>query len=192
MQADEQQPWRCFGNGENQQLLAQYHDQEWGVPVHDDNKHFAMLTLEGAQAGLNWETILKRREGYYRAFLELIPEKVALMTDSQLEALMQNPDIIRNRRKIFSVRKNAQAFLAIQSEFSSFDNYVWAFVNNQPKINRWPSREYVPVTTIESHALSKDLKKRGMIFVGPVIMYAYMQATGLVNDHVKGCCCYVE
>jgi len=165
----------------------QYHDTEWGVPVHDDRMHFEMLILEGAQAGLSWETILKRREGYRKAFKGFDPQKVSRMTDDELEALMLNPDIIRNRLKVFSTRKNALAFRAIQKEYGSFDAYVWRFVGGKPKINRPQSMSSVPARTPESDALSKDLKKRGMSFVGSTIMYAYMQAIGLVNDHTADC-----
>jgi len=165
----------------------QYHDTEWGVPVHDDRMHFEMLILEGAQAGLSWETILKRREGYRKAFKGFDPQKVSRMTYDELEALMLNPDIIRNRLKVFSTRKNALAFRAIQKEYGSFDAYVWRFVGGKPKINRPQSMSSVPARTPESDALSKDLKKRGMSFVGSTIMYAYMQAIGLVNDHTADC-----
>jgi DNA-3-methyladenine glycosylase I len=164
-----------------------YHDIEWGVPVHDDNKHFEMLILEGAQAGLNWETILKRREGYRKAFKQFDPQKVAHMTDSEMEALLSDPAIIRNRLKIFSARKNAIAFLAIQKEFGSFDAYVWQFVDGKPKINLPKTTKDVPTKTAESDLLSKDLKKRGMSFVGSTIIYAYMQAIGMMNDHTLDC-----
>lgn len=178
---------RCFGDKPGQTLYARYHDEEWGVPVHDDRKHFEMLILEGAQAGLNWETILKKREGYRQAFHQFDPIKVAAMSDQELEVLRQNPNIIRNRLKIYSARKNAQAFLKIQQEFGSFDRYIWQFVDNQPIVNHWTKREQVPATTPISDALSKDLKKRGMSFVGSTIIYAYMQAAGLVNDHLITC-----
>ncbi|MCE3232927.1 MAG: DNA-3-methyladenine glycosylase [Rickettsiaceae bacterium] len=164
-----------------------YHDTEWGVPVHDDQKHFEMLILEGAQAGLSWYTILKRREGYRKAFKGFDVQKAANMTDAELENQMSNPDIIRNRLKIFSVRKNAKAFIAIQQEFGSFDKYVWGFVGGKPKVNRPKSMKDVQPKTSESDALSKDLKKRGMSFVGSTIMYAYMQAIGMVNDHMEHC-----
>ncbi len=178
---------RCFGDGPGKEFYAEYHDHEWGVPVHDDNKLFEMLILEGAQAGLSWETILKRREGYRKAFHNFDPLKVARMTESELTALMQNEGIIRNRLKIHAAKKNAITFLAIQKEFGSFDHYLWRFVNNQPIINRFTSMKELPVETPESIALSKDLKKRGMTFVGPTIMYAFMQAVGLVNDHLISC-----
>lgn len=178
---------RCTWVGSGKPHYELYHDTEWGVPVHDDNKHFEMLILEGAQAGLNWETILKRREGYREAFKQFDPQKVACMTDSEMEALLSNPAIIRNRLKIFSARKNAIAFLAIQKEFGSFDAYVWQFVGGKPKINLPKTTKDVPTKTVESDLLSKDLKKRGMSFVGSTIMYAYMQAIGMVNDHTVYC-----
>lgn len=178
---------RCFGGQPGKEFYAEYHDKEWGVPVHDDRHLFEMLILEGAQAGLSWETILKRREGYRRAFHRFDPVKVASMTDGELEALLQNPDIIRNRLKVFAARKNAQVFLKIQKEFGSFDRYVWGFVGGRSIINRRKSLKETPATTPESDALSKDLKKRGMTFVGSTIIYAFMQAVGLVDDHLEGC-----
>lgn len=178
---------RCGWVGTGKAFYEQYHDQEWGVPVHDDGKHFEFLILEGAQAGLSWETILKRREGYRKAFKNFDPKAVARMTDQELEALLQNGDIIRNRLKVFAARKNAQVFLQIQQKFGSFNAYVWPFVGGKPKINSWKSLKDVPATTPESDALSADLKKRGMSFVGSTIIYAHMQATGLVNDHVTSC-----
>jgi DNA-3-methyladenine glycosylase I len=164
-----------------------YHDTEWGRPVHDDQKLFEMLILEGAQAGLSWYTILQRREGYRKAFKNFDPTKVAPMTDVQLESVLKNGAIIRNRLKVFSTRKNAQVFLAIKKEFGSFDEYLWRFVGGKTKVNRPKSMKDVPATTPESDALAKDLKKRGMSFVGSSIMYAYMQAVGLVNDHTVDC-----
>ncbi len=178
---------RCFGEGLGKELYAEYHDSEWGIPVHDDVKLFEMLILEGAQAGLSWETILKRREGYRKAFHHFDPKKVALMTDAELNGLMHDAGIIRNRLKIFAARRNAIAFLDIQAEFGSFDSYLWHFVNNTPLFSKCASLKELPVETKESIALSKDLKKRGMTFVGPTIMYAYMQAVGLVNDHLTFC-----
>ncbi len=167
--------------------LIRYHDEEWGVPVHDDRKHFEMLVLEGAQAGLAWETILLRREGYRKAFAEFAPVVVARFAPRRKAALMKDVGIIRNRLKIEAAVTNAQAFLAVQQEFGSFDRYVWRFVGGQPRINRWKTLSKVPVTTTESDALSKDLKKRGFRFVGSTIMYAYMQAVGLINDHTRDC-----
>ena len=166
-----------------------YHDTEWGVPVHHDITHFEMLILEGAQAGLSWETILRRRDGYRAAFHNFDPRLVAAMNDEELEALLSNPNIIRNRLKVFSARKNARVFLEIQNEFGSFDQYVWQFVGGLPKINRPKSMEDFPVVSPESDALSKDLKKRGMSFVGSTLMYAYLQGAGLVNDHMQDCFC---
>ena len=178
---------RCAWVGSGKIHYEHYHDTEWGIPVHNDFKHFEMLILEGAQAGLSWETILKRREGYSKAFKRFDPEKVALMTDDELGTLLTNSAIIRNRLKIFSARKNAQIFLTIQQEFGSFDTYVWRFVNDTPKINHPKAIKDISVRTIESDALSKDLKKRGMSFVGSTIIYAYMQAIGMVNDHTIDC-----
>ncbi|HAT8642192.1 TPA: DNA-3-methyladenine glycosylase I [Legionella pneumophila subsp. pneumophila] len=178
---------RCEWVGQNKPHYELYHDTEWGIPVHDDEKHFEMLILEGAQAGLNWETILKKRDGYRRTFKQFNPQAVAQMTDDELNALLTNPEIIRNRLKIFSTRKNAKVFLSIQQEYGSFDSYVWQFVNGTPIINRPESILEVPATSKESDALSKDLKKRGMSFVGSTIIYAYMQAIGMVNDHIVTC-----
>lgn len=178
---------RCFGNKPGQEFYAQYHDEEWGVPVHDDRHLFEMLMLEGAQAGLSWETILKRRNGYRQAFHNFDIIKVANMSDEELEVLRNNPAIIRNRLKIYSARNNAQIFLLIQKEFGSFDTYLWNFVQHTPIKNRWANISDTPVTSKESDALSKDLKKRGMKFVGSTIIYAYMQAVGLVNDHTTEC-----
>jgi len=176
---------RCFGQGNP--LYAQYHDEEWGIPVHDDRHLFEMLILEGAQAGLSWETVLKKREGYRRVFHGFDVDKVAQMTDAELEALREDPSIIRNRLKIYAARRNARVFQTIQAEFGSFDAYAWAFVGGEPIINNWQKFEEVPVTTPESDAFSKALKKRGMTFVGSTIMYAYMQAVGMVDDHLTTC-----
>ena len=178
---------RCPWVGQNKPHYEHYHDTEWGIPVHDDQKHFEMLILEGAQAGLSWETILKRREGYREAFKRFDPIAVSNMSDTDLETLLTNPGIIRNRLKVFSARQNAQVFINIQQEFGSFDTFVWQFIQGQPKINRPESLQDVQTQTKESDALSKDLKKRGMRFVGSTIMYAYMQAVGMVDDHIKGC-----
>ena len=177
---------RCGWVGGKPHFIA-YHDQEWGVPIHDDQKHFEMLLLEGAQAGLSWETILLRRNGYRQAFAEFDPKKVARFTAKKKAVLLENPGIIRNRLKIDSAVTNAQAFLAVQEEVGSFERYVWQFVGGKPKVNRWTRMSQVPATTPESDALSKDLKKRGFRFVGSTIVYAYMQATGLVNDHTTDC-----
>lgn len=183
---------RCAWVPLDKQDYVDYHDNEWGVPVHDDRKHFEMLILEGAQAGLSWYTILKRRDGYRKAFKDFDPNKVAMMTDEELEALLVNPDIIRNRLKVYAARKNAKAFLEIQNEFGSFDAYVWRFVGGKPIVNKPSNMGDVPARTVESDALSKDLKKRGMSFVGSTIIYAHMQATGLVNDHMVDCFCSVR
>lgn len=178
---------RCFPQQPDKELYAEYHDNEWGIPAHDDQHLFEMLVLEGAQAGLSWETILKKRVGYRHAFHNFNPVKVASMSNDELEKLRHNSDIIRNRLKIYAARQNALVFLHIQQEFGSFDAYVWKFVNNKPIINHWQHGKDVPVTTVESDALSKDLKKRGMTFVGSTIIYAYMQAIGMVNDHLVDC-----
>jgi DNA-3-methyladenine glycosylase I len=178
---------RCFGNKPGQEFYADYHDNEWGIPVYEDRQLFEMLILEGAQAGLSWQTVLKKREGYRRAFHQFNPTKVAAMSNAALDKLCDNPDIIRNRLKIYAARKNARVFLQIQQEFSHFSDYVWQFVKGKPIINHWDRLEDVPITTPESDNLSKDLKKRGMTFVGSTIMYAYMQAVGMVNDHLKSC-----
>lgn len=178
---------RCFGGEPDKEFYADYHDHEWGIPVHDDRHLFEMLILEGAQAGLSWETVLKKREGYRKAFHNFDPAKVAAMTDEALEHLRENPEIIRNRLKIGATRRNALVFLQICHEFGSFDHYLWRFVNGKPIVNRWQGFDDVPATTTESDALSKDLKKRGMTFVGSTIIYAFMQAIGMVNDHVIGC-----
>ena len=177
---------RCSWVGGKPHFII-YHDREWGVPVHDDRKHFEMLLLEGAQAGLTWETILLRRNGYRRAFAEFDPKKVARFTPKKKAILMRNSRIIRNRLKIDSAVTNAQAFLTVQEEFGSFDRYVWGFVGGSPIVNRWANLAHVPATSEVSDALSKDLKKRGFRFVGSTIVYAYMQAIGLVNDHTTDC-----
>lgn len=177
---------RCSWAGTKPHLV-QYHDAEWGVPVHDDRRHFEFLLLEGAQAGLSWETILLRREGYHRAFAGFDPVVVARFDAATKADLLQDAGIIRNRLKIDSAVTNAQAFLSVQQEFGSFDRYVWTFVGGTPKVNRWTSLAQVPAFTPESDALSKDLKKRGFRFVGSTIIYAYMQAVGLVNDHLTTC-----
>ncbi|PKN03774.1 DNA-3-methyladenine glycosylase I [Candidatus Dependentiae bacterium HGW-Dependentiae-1] len=178
---------RCFGNGPDKKIYAAYHDNEWGIPTHNDTYLFQMLILEGAQAGLSWETVLKKREHYRAAFYNFDPIRIAIMHDTELEALLKNPGIIRNRLKIYSVRKNALFFLNIQREFGSFDHYLWRFVGNTPIINDWNTITDIPTSTPISEQLSRDLKKRGMTFVGPTIMYAYMQAVGMVNDHLASC-----
>lgn len=178
---------RCFGDGPGKEFYAEYHDKEWGRPIHDDRHLFEMLILEGAQAGLSWETILKRRHAYRLVFHGFDPVKVAKMSDAELESLRLDPRIIRNRLKIYAARTNAQSFLRIQKEFGSFDKYLFAFVDNKPIVGKWKNFKDVPCSTLESIALSKDLKKRGMTFVGPTIIYAYMQAIGMVNDHLQDC-----
>jgi DNA-3-methyladenine glycosylase I len=164
-----------------------YHDNEWGVPVHDDRILFEFLTLEGAQAGLSWETILKKREAYRTAFAGFDPARVARFTPAEVRRLLRNPGIVRNRLKIESTVRNARAFLAVQDEFGSFDAYVWRFVDGTPRANRWRTLERVPARTPESDALSRDLLRRGFKFVGSTICYAFMQAVGLVNDHAIDC-----
>ena len=170
-------------------LMIEYHDKEWGIPVHDDRHLFEMLILEGAQAGLSWETILKRREEYRRVFHRFDPMKVAKMTDAELNSILENPGVIRNRVKIYAARQNALVFLQIQKEFGSFSNYVWNFVDHKPIVTRRKSLKDIPASTPISDALSKDLKKRGMSFVGSTILYAFMQAVGLVDDHLADCPC---
>lgn len=177
---------RCGWVGTKPHFIP-YHDEEWGVPVHDDRRHFEMLILEGAQAGLSWSTILLRREGYRRAFAGFDPVKVAQFDDAKQAALLQDAGIIRNRLKIASAITNARAFLNVQEAFGSFDQYVWRFIGGVPKINSWKTMSQVPATTSESDALSKDLKQRGFQFVGSTVIYAHMQAAGLVNDHTTDC-----
>ncbi|CBL46452.1 DNA-3-methyladenine glycosylase I [gamma proteobacterium HdN1] len=186
------QPQRCQWAQGKPQFYLDYHDHEWGVPVHDERKHFEMLILEGAQAGLSWETILKRREAYRSVYHNFEPARIAAMADTELEALLQNPAIIRNRRKVFAARQNAQIFLQIQQEFGSFDQFIWNFVHHKPIVNHWQRHDQVPITTPESDALAKALKKRGMAFVGSTILYAHMQAIGMVNDHLVGCFRYKQ
>jgi DNA-3-methyladenine glycosylase I len=164
-----------------------YHDAEWGVPVHDDIRFFEFITLEGAQAGLSWETILRKRDAYREAFAEFDPARVARFTPARVERLLKDPGIVRNRLKVAGTVRNAKAFLAIQKEFGSFDAYVWRFVGGSPKVNDWRTMRELPARTPESDALSKDLAKRGFTFVGSTICYAFMQATGLVNDHTIDC-----
>lgn len=183
---------RCTWVPDNNIEYKKYHDEEWGVPVHDDKKLFEMLILEGAQAGLSWEIVLKKIKGYKKAFNEFDIKKCAQMTDSELESLMKNTEIIRNRLKIFSVRKNALVFMKIQEEFGSFNNYLWQYVDNKAIINSISSTSEIPAKTELSDKISKDLKKRGMSFVGSTIMYAYMQAVGIVNDHTIDCFRYRE
>lgn len=164
-----------------------YHDEEWGVPVHDDVRLFEMLTLEGAQAGLSWSTILHKRESYRRAFAGFDPAKVARFTPAKVERLLQDPGIVRNRLKVESTLANARATLAARAEFGSLDAYLWSFVGGAPLVGGWDEMSDIPAETAESRAMSKDLKRRGFRFVGPTVCYAFMQATGLVNDHVASC-----
>ncbi|MCE5317455.1 MAG: DNA-3-methyladenine glycosylase I [Parachlamydia sp.] len=177
---------RCAWVSENT-LYEAYHDKEWGVPVHDDRTHFEFLILEGAQAGLSWLTILKRREEYRKAFDNFDPKKVARYSPKKVEELLQNSGIIRNRLKIESAINNAQRFLEVVKEFGSFDSYIWQFVGGQPIQYHRKSRQEIPAITPEAQQLSKDLKKRGFKFVGPTIIYAHMQAIGMVNDHTVDC-----
>jgi len=173
----------CLGDAE----YIDYHDNQWGVPLHDDRDQFEMLTLEGAQAGLSWLTILKKRPNYRVAFAHFDIATVAAYTDSDIERLMTNPGIVRNRLKITSTIRNARGILQLIDEFGSFDRYLWAFVNGQPIINHWRTLDEVPAQTTESQAMSRDLKKRGFNFVGPTICYALMQSIGMVNDHLVSC-----
>ena len=182
---------RCAWAGDKQ-IYIDYHDSEWGVPVHDDQKLFEFLILEGAQAGLSWLTVLKKRENYRKAFANFDPEKVARFTPAKIEKLLQDPGIIRNRLKVQAAVTNAKAFLKVQKEFGSFAEYSWQFVGGKPKQNKWKSMKELPAETDISNAWSKDLKKRGFKFVGPTIMYAHMQAVGMVNDHCTDCFRYKE
>lgn len=169
------------------ELFHAYHDQEWGVPVHDDRLLFEMLNLEGAQAGLTWLTILRKRGNYQRLFEQFDAAKIARFSDAKLEKILLDPGIVRNRLKVYGVRKNALAFLQVQKEFGSFDAYIWQFCGGQPIINHWEKLSELPAKTSQSDAMSKDLKKRGFTFVGSTICYAFMQATGMVNDHTTDC-----
>ncbi|HSE68858.1 MAG TPA: DNA-3-methyladenine glycosylase I [Gemmatimonadales bacterium] len=184
---------RCaWVGGNSSPLMLDYHDREWGVPVHDDIKHFEFLILEGAQAGLSWSTVLNKREAYRRAFSEFDPVKVARFTEKRVQKLLLDPGIIRNRLKVESAIRNAQAFLKVQNEFGTFDAYSWRFVDGQPKVNRWRGMKQIPAVSPESDAFSKDLKQRGFNFVGSTIIYAHMQAIGMVNDHLVDCFRYRE
>ena len=183
---------RCAWVGTGNPRMLEYHDLEWGVPVHDDRKHFEFLLLEGAQAGLSWSIVLAKREGYRRAFSQFEPEKVARYTERRIQKLTLDPTIIRNRLKIAAAIRNAKAFLAIQEEFGSFDAYCWRFVDGRPKLNRWKAMREIPATSSESDVFSKDLKQRGFSFVGSTVIYAHMQAVGMVNDHLVDCFRYRE
>lgn len=168
-------------------LEIKHHDDEWGIPVHDDRLLFEMLILEGAQSGLSWATILQKREGYLQAFAKFDAKKIAKYTDNEIEKLLQNPAIVRNKLKIIATIENSKRFLEIQSEFKSFDKYIWSFVEGKPVNNAWKKQADVPTSSPESDAMSKNLKKRGFKFVGPTTCYAYMQAVGMVNDHLVTC-----
>jgi DNA-3-methyladenine glycosylase I len=180
-------PW-CEIN----ELYIKYHDEEWGVPVHDDNKHFEFLILEGVQAGLSWLTILKKRDNYRKAYDNFDPVKIARYDENKIEQLMKNPGIIKNRRKIEASINNAKKFLEVQEKFGSFDNYIWSFVNNKPVINSWKKDFEIPSNTELSDNISNDLKKRGFKFVGSTIIYAHIQAIGIVNDHIVDCFRYKQ
>jgi len=168
-------------------LYIRYHDEEWGVPLHDDTRLFEMLILEGAQAGLSWLTILKRREGYRRAFDRFDAKKIARYNKRKAAALLKDPGIIRNRLKVAAAIDNAKAFLVVRKEHGTFDRYIWSFVGGKPKRNHWKTRQQLPAQTPEAEAMSRDLKKRGFRFVGPTICYAFMQAVGMVDDHTTDC-----
>jgi DNA-3-methyladenine glycosylase I len=176
-------PWALAGND----LYREYHDEEWGVPVRDDRRQFEFLTLESAQAGLSWATILNKREGYRRAFADFDPEKVARFTEKRIERILADPGIVRNRLKVAAAVNNARKFLDVQEEFDGFAAYIWRFVDGRPVQSKRQTMKDVPATTPESDALGKDLKSRGFTFVGSTIVYAHMQATGMVNDHLLGC-----
>lgn len=182
---------RCEWCGEDP-LYVEYHDKDWGVPVHDDRMHFEMVILEGAQAGLSWITILKRRDSYREAFDNFDVQKVSRYSDKKKEKLLQNPGIIRNKLKVNAAVENAKAFINVQKEFGSFDKYIWQFTGNKTIHNKWKSLKEIPAKTAESDTMSKDLKKRGFSFVGSTICYAYMQSIGMVNDHVTSCFRYKE
>jgi DNA-3-methyladenine glycosylase I len=185
-------PKRCSWVNVDDQLMLEYHDREWGLPNHDDRRHFEFLILEAAQAGLSWSIVLNKREGYRRAFSQFDPEKVARYSQARIDKLTADAGIVRNRMKIAAAVKNARAFLAVQEEFGSFDAYCWQFVGGRPRQNRWSAPRQVPATTAESDAFSRDLKRRGFSFVGSTVIYAHMQAVGMVNDHVVGCFRYRE
>jgi DNA-3-methyladenine glycosylase I len=185
MSADTNQK-RCAWPGNNA-LMIEYHDREWGVPAHDDRQHFEFLVLEAAQAGLSWSIVLNKRDGYRRAFSQFDPEKVARFDKRKIDRLTLDASIIRNRQKIEAAVKNARAFLKVQEEFGTFDAYCWRFVGGRPKVNRRRSMRAIPATTPESDSFSKDLKQRGFSFVGSTVIYAHMQAVGMVNDHLVSC-----
>ncbi|MBN1666534.1 MAG: DNA-3-methyladenine glycosylase I [Anaerolineales bacterium] len=182
---------RCAWPGQDALMLA-YHDQEWGLPVYDDQALFAKLLLDGAQAGLSWSTILRKRQNYYRAFDGFDPLKMAAYDEAKVAALLADPGIVRNRAKVRAFIQNARAYLDLQAELGSFSQYLWGFVDGQPLINQWRALSELPASTPQSLAMSKDLKRRGFNFVGPTICYAFMQAVGMVNDHVVDCFRYLE
>ena len=186
-----EQVMRCPWAGNDDDYIA-YHDFEWGVPVHDDHRLFEFLILEGAQAGLSWQTILRKRENYRRAFDAFDPTVVAVYDEKRIGELLSNPGLVRNRLKINSAVRNAREFVKVQEEFGSFDRYIWDFVGGRQIVNRWESLRQIPAETVESRAVSKDLKKRGFSFEGPTIIYAYMQAVGMVNDHLVSCFRYAQ
>lgn len=175
-------PW-CLST----ETYIRYHDEEWGNPVHDDRVHFEFLILEGAQAGLSWSTVLHKRDGYRRNFANFDPEKVARFGSRQIEKILKDPGIVRNRLKVNAAVNNAKRFLEVQKEFGTFDAYIWQFVGGKPKLNKWKTQKQLPATSRESDALSKDLIKRGFKFVGSTVIYAHMQACGLINDHLVSC-----
>ena len=181
---------RCFGDKDP--VMAEYHDKEWGVPLHDDNELFGLIILEGAQAGLSWRTVLHRRDAYRKAFARFDPEKVARFTSKKLEDIRLNSGVIKNKLKIASAVKNAKGYLVIQKEYGSFHNYLWEYVDYKPIMNGFASWKEVPAETELSQRISADLKKRGFTFVGPTIMYAYMQSVGMVNDHLTSCFRYQQ
>ena len=186
------EPVRCpWSLGVDAQYLR-YHDEEWGVPVHDDAVHVEFLTLEGAQAGVSWSTILRKREGYRRAFAHFDVTRIARFNSRSVDRLVNDAGIVRNRLKIAATINNAKRFIEVQEAFGSFDNYVWRFVDGRPLVNRWKSQRQVPATSAQSDELSRDLKQRGFKFVGSTIIYAHMQATGLINDHLSTCFRYAE
>ena len=183
---------RCGWHGATDELYINYHDEEWGVPIFDDRLLFAKLILDGAQAGLSWITILRKRENYWQAFDQFDPEKIARYDDAKIGELLQNPGIVRNKLKVNAAVKNAKGFLKIQEEQGSFSDFLWQFVDGQPIQNRWETMGDIPTETAESQAMSKALKKQGFSFVGPTIVYAFMQAVGMVNDHLVSCFRYEE
>ncbi len=183
---------RCGWVANTFEEYIKYHDEEWGKPIHDDQIHFEFLVLESAQAGLSWSTVLRKRDGYRKAFADFDVAKVAKYDDAKIEELVQNPEIVRNRMKIVAAVNNAKRFIEVQNEFGSFDKYIWGFVNHQVIVNQWTNYKDAPATTVESDALAKDLKKRGFKFLGSTTIYAHMQAVGMINDHTVECFRYQE